>query len=194
MRQLGSLRTTVAALAVLAAAAAAGCGSGSGPGTTTGARASFTNSFLSFGYPTGWKPFVFKITGTLHFDPMLYVSSQSAHQPCRTRTATTVCGWPVDRLQPGGTLIVWENRGAPGWSLQAVDGVSLHVGGRPAKKIVSRPGQCASIGADETIQVEIQRPLADNWTAFTACLRGPNLRSGERAVNALLASTHFKKP
>lgn len=194
MRQFGLLRLSAAALAVLAAAAAAGCGSASSTGGPSDARASFANSFLSFGYPTAWKPFVFKITGTLHFDPMLYVSSQSAHQPCDTTTSTTVCGWPVDHLQPGGTLIVWENRGAPSWSLRTVAGALLRVGGRPAKKIVSRPGQCGSIGADETIHVDIKRPLPDNWTAFTACLRGPNLGSGEREVSALLASTHFKQP
>jgi hypothetical protein len=56
---------------------------------------------------------------------------------------------------------------------------------------VTKPGLCRTIGADETIAVEIERPLADNWTAFTACLRGPGLAAGERDVNALLASTRF---
>ena len=69
------------------------------------------NGFLAFGYPAAWKPSAFKIAGELHFSPVLYLSSQSLHQPCRTKQRGTVCGWPVDRLEPGGALIVWENRG-----------------------------------------------------------------------------------
>ena len=137
---------------------------------------------------------MFKVADTLHFDPMIYISSQSAHPPCRTVASTTTCGWAVDHLSPGGTLIVWENRGAPDWSLRSAAGNPIRIGGRPAKKTVIRPGSCAAIGATETIQVEIQRPLPDNWTTFTACLRGPNLRGGEQAVNALLSTTHFKQP
>jgi hypothetical protein len=122
---------------------------------------------------------------------MLYLSSQPVRQPCRTHGSTTVCGWPLARLQPGGTLIVWENRGAPGWTLRTAPGRPLRVGGRAARQAVFKPGECVAIGADETIEVAIERPVPDNWTAFTACLRGPGLTASEHDVAALLASTRF---
>jgi hypothetical protein len=130
----------------------------------------------------------------LHFHPLVYVSTQSSRNPCRQSQAETVCGWPVDRLRANGVLIVWENRGWPGWSLASMSGRALRVGGRAAKISARHPGACSTIGADETVEVSIERPLRDNWTAFTACLRGPDLAVSERAVGALLASTHFLAP
>jgi hypothetical protein len=179
-------RSAAAVILVLVSASAAGCGGGASKAGPT-----FHNGFLAFGYPAAWKPGVFKVTGELHFSPMLYLSSQSLHQPCHTKQLATVCGWPVDRLEPGGALIVWENRGYPGWSLGAIRGKPLKVGGRDAKQQVMRPGQCSAIGADETIAVAIQRPIPDNWTAVTACLKGPDLAKSERELDALLASTRF---
>ena len=185
--RLGSLarESAVALILALVVASAAGCGSATTAGPT------FRNGFLSLGYPAAWKPGVFKVAGELHFAPMLYLSSQSLHQPCHTKQLATVCGWPVDRLEPGGALIVWENRGYPGWSLDTTPGKPLKVGGRQAKQQVMRPGQCSAIGADETIAVAIQRPIPDNWTAVTACLKGPGLGKSERELDALLASTRF---
>ena len=37
----------------------------------------------------------------------------------------------------------------------------------------------------------IERPIPDNWTAVTACLKGPGLTKSERELDALLASTRF---
>jgi hypothetical protein len=182
-----ALRLVAAVVLVLIAA---GCGSAR-KASDPSATATFRNSFLAVGYPADWKPEVFPITGTLHFSPMLYLSSQPMHSPCHTQRSTTVCGWPVDRLRRGGALIVWENRGFPGWSLATTQGTSLRVGGRAAKQTVSRPGTCSTIGADETIAIAIARPVPNNWTAVTACLRGPGLAASEHKVAALLASTRF---
>jgi len=159
-----------------------------------GTASSFRNAFLAFRYPTGWKPYQFDTSRTLHFHPMVYVGTQPGRNPCRQTQMETVCGWPVDRLRPNGVLIAWENRGWPGWSLASVTGKALKVGGRAGKISTARPGACSTIGADETVEVAIERPLQNNWTAFTACLRGPNLRVSERAVTALLTSTRFLAP
>src|ERR1700751_92396 len=104
-------QSAVAVTLVVLAASAAGCG-----GEAPKAAPTFRNSFLAFGYPAAWKPGVFKITGELPFAPMLYLSSQSLPQPCHTKQLATVCGWPVDRLEPRGGLVVWEKRGEPGWA------------------------------------------------------------------------------
>jgi hypothetical protein len=189
-----------AILALVALAACAGCGGSSHPGGTTAALqpplTTYRNAFLTFSYPQAWRPLTFRIPPTiLHFDPMLYLSTQPGHNPCRQSGDVTFCGWPVDNLDPAGVLAVWENKGFPGWTLSTQAGKSLKVGGRPAKKLVSRPGDCGSIGAEETVSVVIARPkLADNYTSFIACLRGPHLAAHVREVSALLASTRFLQP
>jgi hypothetical protein len=155
----------------------------------------FRNAYLEFRYPHDWRTLTFQIPPTvLHFNPMVYVSTQPGHDPCRQNGDVTSCGWPVDRLDPNGVLAVWENQGYPGWTLATQPGTALNVDGRPAKRVVRRPGDCRTIGADETVSVQIARPAAANWTAFTACLRGPNLADGEQELKALLASTRFLQP
>jgi hypothetical protein len=158
-----------------------------------GAVDSFRNDFLVFRYPSAWTSYEFPLPGSLHFHPMVYVSTQPGHNPCRQRANATICGWPIERLRANGVLIVWENRGMPGWSLASAPGRAVRVGGRSAKSAIARPGVCSSIGADETVQVAIGRSNS-NWTAFTACLRGPDLAARKREVDALLASTRFLTP
>jgi hypothetical protein len=151
----------------------------------------YSNSFLSFSHPAEWTAYPFRWSGALHFQPMLYVSTQPVQDPCRTEGDTTTCTWPVQHLEAGGVLITWENRGSPGWSLESQPGSAISVGGRSAKRLAVRPGACARIGGDLTVEVAIAQPMADNWTEATACVRGPDLAGSERAVDAMLASTKF---
>ena len=157
--------------------------------------ATYRNSFLTFKYPAAWSPSVFT-EQTLHFHPMVYLSTQSTHDPCRTVAAagggtSTTCGWPIDRLAPGGVVVLLENRGTPIFSLANFAGAPTRIGGRSAKVSTERPGTCRALGGDATITVAIARPLAGNWTALDACLRGPHLALEERQVRALLGSIRF---
>jgi hypothetical protein len=179
-------------LVVVAAAASAGCGSATKAPAQEVRTAEFQNSFVQFRYPTSWDAAQPNVSA-LHFHPMLYLSVQPTRNPCAGAGSTVRCGWPVSRLQPGGVLVVWENRGYPGWSLASAPGAPTQVGGRKARRFVTRPGACSAIGADETVQVAIERPgLSGNWTAVTACLRAPNLATNEQQLDAVLASTRFK--
>jgi hypothetical protein len=187
-------------LAIFVVATGVGCG-GSSPAPTTTmtpptSLTTFRNAYLEFRHPQDWKPLTFRIPPTmLHFDPMLYLSTQPGHNPCRQAGNVTSCGWPVDHLAPGGVLVMVENEGFPGLMLPKRTGTSLRLDGRPAKRVVTRPGDCRTIGADETVSIEIARPqVADNLTSVTACLRGPNLVDHERELDALLASTRFLQP
>jgi len=191
--RLTSRRLVSCALTILAVVSATtACGGGA---NTSAAKdpplVKYANNFLSFSRPTAWKAYPFRWAGELHFQPMLYVSTQPVLDPCRTKGNTTTCTWPVRRLQRDGVLITWENRGFPGWSLESQPGSSLRVGGRSARRLATRPGPCAAIGGNLTVEVAIARPLAHNWTEATACLRGPDLTLNERRVDALLASTKF---
>jgi hypothetical protein len=183
----------MAALTV-AIAAASGCSGDSPAADAPSAVARFRNSVLTFAHPVAWNPYVSKAAATPHVNPLLYLSSQRLHDPCTRAVSSSVCGWPIDELRPGGVLMVWENRTFPGWSLDSASGDVLRVGGRRAKRALVHPGECSEIGADETIEVAIRRPVANSWTAVTACVRGPHLADSERRISALLASTRFLAP
>ena len=69
----------------------------------------YRNEFVTFKYPAAWAPSVFT-EQTLHFHPMVYLSTQPTHDPCRTTPSagggsTTACSWPVGRLAPGGVVV-----------------------------------------------------------------------------------------
>jgi hypothetical protein len=187
-----SIRSTfcVGAVALLTAA----CGSTAAPSSEQQSLANFRNAYVEFQYPTAWAAAQPDVPDTLHVHPMIYLSVQPTRNPCRTTGAETSCGWPVTRLRRGGVLVMWENRGYPGWSLESAPGTPIRVGGRRAHRQVSRPGACAAIGGDVTVEVAIARPLAGNWTAVTACLRKPNLAAAERELGVVLRSTRFKSP
>jgi hypothetical protein len=158
---------------------------------------SFQNEFVSFRYPAPWRTTVWKEQAP-HFQPMVYLSTQPTHDPCKTsvaaRAMTVACGWPVRTLADGGILVKWENKGFPGTSVTRFPGAAARVGGRIAKVSIARPGSCRTIGADETMTVAIARPLTGNWTEVSACLRGPNLATHEAQVRELLSSARFLTP
>jgi hypothetical protein len=190
-------------VALFALSAGAGCGGSSHapppPTTTTTTTqatslSTFRNAFLTFRHPQAWRTLRIANSGELHFAPMVYLTTQPGHDPCRQRGLTIVCNWPVNRLLSSGVIVKWANRGFPGWTLATETGTRLRIGGRPATEQTARPGDCRTIGADETVSVQIARPIQYNWTDFIACLRGPNLADREREVRALLASTRFLQP
>jgi hypothetical protein len=177
--------------ATVAATSACGGGQASPAAAKDPPLAKYANGFLAFRHPAEWKAYPFHWSGGLHFQPMVYLSTQPVHDPCTTNGNTTTCAWPVKRLQPDGVLVAWENRGFPGWRLGTQPGTSMRIGGRPAKRITRSGGACRAIGADRTTEVAIASPQQDNWTEVTACVRGPHLLANQRRLDALLASTRF---
>jgi hypothetical protein len=194
--RLTQRRLLLCALAILAfASIASACGGSSNakaaPKDPAPALATYTGSGLSFSYPEAWKAYKPVLPAVpLHFDPLVYVSTQPVHAPCSTKGTTTTCGFPVDHLQPGGVLITWERNG-----LLATDlgpGPQIQVDGHPAARQDKTGGECRKIGADRTIDVAIETKLLPSaLTYFTACLRGPGLPQAQESVYALLASTKF---
>jgi hypothetical protein len=151
----------------------------------------FRNSYVTFSAPAAWGTHVFPARPSPHETPLVYVSSQTLHDPCRPVGAGTACGWPVDRLEPGGVLIVWENRSFPGWTLESAEGKPVTIGGRAGRRASIHPGECVAVGGDKTVEVAIERPVPSSWTAVTACLRGPDLAQATHRLDALLGSTRF---
>jgi hypothetical protein len=185
-----------ALLALVALASACGGGTGAPGASTPGASTSsfdpplvrYSNSLLSFSHPAEWKAYPFQWAGELHFQPMVYLSTQAVHDPCSTMGNTTSCGFPVTELQPGGVLVTWNASNPPTTGFGP--GARITVGGHPATRTVTTGGMCSSIGADKTVDVLIQtHPFPSTPTEMTACLRGPGLAQEEKSVDALLAST-----
>jgi hypothetical protein len=191
-RRLLAFATMLAAALLAVAALATGCGGGSN--AQAAARnpptvVKYSSSFLSFTYPATWKAYDSKM-GELHFNPLVYLSTQPVHEPCTTSGNTTSCGFPVKELEPGGVLVYWLYNGPPALTLGS--GKQIRVGGRPATILDTADGICGQIHADRTIDVRIElHPLPSALLELTACLRGPNLAQERKSVDALLASTQF---
>jgi hypothetical protein len=180
--------TVIAALV----AVTSGCGGGSNAqaAPNDSPLVKYSSSFLSFTHPATWKAYPFQWAGELHYRPLVYLSTQPVHDPCSTQGNTTTCGFPVQRLQPGGALVIWNASNPPAMGLGP--GSQIRVDGRPARRVDTASGMCRSIGADRTIDVLIEtKPLPSPLTEFTACLRGPGLAQQVKRVDALLASTKF---
>ena len=150
----------------------------------------YSNSVLSFNHPAAWKAYPFRWGGELHFNPMVYLSTQTVQDPCSTNGNTTSCGFPVRQLKPGGVLVTWNASNPPAMALGS--GSRLKVDGRQAARVDTKGGICRSIGADKTVDVLVQTsPLPSTLTEMTACLRGPGLAQEQKSLDALLASTKF---
>ena len=114
----------------------------------------YSNSLLSFTHPADWKAYPFQWAGELHFQPLVYLSTQAVHDPCSTKGNTTSCGFPVKQLEPGGVLVTWNASNPP--STGFGPGPRIQVDGHPATRTITAGGMCSSIGADRTVDVLIQ--------------------------------------
>jgi hypothetical protein len=185
---------TCAVALVALVALTSGCGGGgdapAAASTNDPPLVQYSSSVLSFTHPAAWKAYPFRWAGGLHFQPLVYLSTQPVHDPCSTHGNTTSCGFPVGQLRRGGVLVTWNASSPPATGLGP--GSRIQVDGRPARRVDSTGGICRSIGADKTIDVLVQtRPLPSTPIELTACLRGPGLAQEEQSVDALLASTRF---
>lgn len=150
----------------------------------------YSNSVLSFSHPASWKAYPFHWNGGLHFQPMVYLSTQAVQDPCSTKGNTTSCGFPVKQLKPGGVLVTWNASNPPAIGLGP--GSRIKVDGNVARRVDTKGGICRSIGADRTVDVLVKtRPFPSPLTEMTACLRGPGLAQEQQSLDALLASTKF---
>jgi hypothetical protein len=91
----------------------------------------------------------------------------------------------------------WQQNGFSvprSWRFKDQPGRPIRVDGRPARQEIGQPGDCAGIGATETVRTEIMRSARGNYYSVTACIRGPGVHALEGDVQAILASTHLLQP
>ena len=97
--------------------------------------------------------------------------------------------WPIAKLPQNGVLVgsiplraLTPQPTSSAWATIAADGGTF-----PALR--EAPGPCGAIGADETLSAIA--PAATNQSGdeeMLACVRGPDLASGEATVKTILAS------
>jgi hypothetical protein len=123
----------------------------------------------------------------MHFHPLVYLGTQPVGAPCVVQGNETSCGWPIKSLDPGGALALWQiPYQLPMLGKVTHRGTRIEVGGHPAWLQDVVGGDCRSIGATRTINVDMAKGLA-----LTVCLRPPGIAQAEKRVNALLASVKF---
>ncbi|MFL5675818.1 MAG: hypothetical protein ACJ779_12475 [Chloroflexota bacterium] len=151
---------------------------------------------ISFQRPADWR-----VSQPNHHDPLtdgplLYLSTDALLPECAVGAGASphpangqgrACDWPLTTLSPGGVLVTWATTRI----LQPIpSGGDVTVNGGTTRSVIERPGTCAAIGGDETIQVlvPVRQPVAWSNVAAVACLRGPNIAAAEAQFRALLAS------
>lgn len=154
----------------------------------------FADGGLSFEHPRPWTEA--RYTRISSFTTLLtYLSNAQLHDPCTTTRSptetTTTCGDPIKALPPGGVLATWTAVGRPMVG-PAVPHPNMNVHGRSASFALARPGECARLGVDETITVDINRGVPDNYYEMVACLRDPGAAAHETLVREMVASTEIR--
>jgi len=170
---------------------------GAGTTSTTVAMQRFPSGQdigLGFDHPRAWREFQFtRISDSSSL--IVYLSNAALRDPCTKTTSaageTTTCGEPLTALGPNGVLVSWSDIGYPGPGPMPAH-PNTTVDGKPAEIVVTKPGDCARLGAAETLVADIARPaFANNYYEMVACIRGPAVGAQERLVRAMLESTRI---
>ena len=153
---------------------------------------------VSFTYPSIWEAHQYLDDQRGFFLAVVFVASQSLHDPCTTTDSSKVCtNYAVSRLARDGVYLEWSygyNGGPPGpgtaqGGRPPFQRSEITVDGLPATMEVQRPGTCSSIGGDESIAVYVG-PGSSGWL-MEACLRGPDLNRSYSQILSLLESARF---
>jgi hypothetical protein len=165
------------------------CGSGGDAGAAKNPPLEkYSDQYVSFMYPSAWAASAPKGPHEMHFDPLVYLSTQPVGAPCVVQGNETSCDWPIKSLAPGGVLALWQiPYSPPTFGPPVHQGTQIEVGGRPAWIQNTVGGDCRRIGATRTIDVEMP---AHNLE-LTVCVRAPGVAQALKSVNALLASVKF---
>ncbi len=137
--------------------------------------------------PASWH-----VTGTPPVVPggregITFVSPEPIAAWCSSNPPTLQACWPLQRLSPNGVLVAWiplqglhRQPNASPWASITSNGVSIPV-------LRDTPGVCAAIAADETLTAMAPRmPDGAGDNEFVACVRGPDLATGEATVLAIM--------
>jgi len=157
-------------------------------------------SGITFEHPSSWVVWQPNQHVPWTGGPLVYLATDPLLTTCAVAPGASpnppdangsACTWPLDGLEPGGVLVEWFASRLLG--PMPTTGPVVEANGAKARWLVSTPGSCSEIKADETITVlvPIGQPSPLSNIFFVACLRGPDLAGSEAAVRALLESARI---
>lgn len=156
----------------------------------------FANQQLTFRYDRSWTPSTWSIVSTAATS-IVYLSSQSTHDPCVTITpragiTETDCTSPIGSLAAAGVLIDWYYYGLPGTSLRYESGRTTTFAGHPARLASGAADTaCARIDGSRSVDAVIDPEQPDGGPSLLhmdACLTSP---AQTAQVIAMLGSLRF---
>ncbi len=145
---------------------------------------------LTFDYPGAWRAVTFRYPGKASDAmPFVWLSNQSLHQPCHRTSDGYGCGLPLRNLELDGVLVSLRAVAVPA-SIAPFFPVGMTVGRDklPGTQTVTRPGWCHRVGGDVTIETTFFDASSRTTYLTDACLRGPELKTTEARIQAMLAS------
>ena len=83
-------------------------------------------------------------------------------------------------------MITWNNVGFPHLRGEVAH-PNTTIDRQSARLEVANPGSCVGLRGQETITVDIARPLGNHYE-MVACLRGPGLAANETLVREMVSS------
>ena len=164
---------------------------------TAAAVVTDTANRISFARPSSWTRWLPNAHNPTNDGPLIYLSTDPLLPTCATTPQATpnpsdargrACDWPLTELASNGVLVTWLTTRILVPLPSAGD--SVEVNGATGRVQIEKPGSCAAVGADETLDVLVPIGQPKPWSniAVVACLRGPDLTDAEAKVRAMLAS------
>lgn len=164
---------------------------------TAAAVTTDTANGISFARPASWTRWLPNAHDPINDGPLIYLSTDPLLPTCATTPQATpnsadsrgrACDWPLGELAPNGVLVTWLTTRILVPLPSAGDAVEVN--GATGRLQIEKPGSCAAVGADETLDVLVPIGQPKPWSniAVVACLRGPDLAAAEAKVRAMLAS------
>jgi hypothetical protein len=134
---------------------------------------------VEFSYPAAWR---YRHSGvvTSLTSPVIDLGTQPLGDPCHGKLG---CGWPVNRLRPGGVVLMVFSGG----SLVPPTHTSRTIREYSGDQL---DGLAVSIGCDRVLVGDYATPALGRLS-FSACFRAPGLAAHEREFRAMLASARF---
>jgi len=167
------------------------------PSPTAAAVTTDTANGISFARPASWTRWLPNAHDPINDGPLIYLSTDPLLPTCATTPQATpnpadargrACDWPLGELASNGVLVTWLTTRILVPLPSAGDAVEVN--GATGRLQIEKPGSCAAVGADETLDVLVPIGQPKPWSniAAVACLRGPDLAAAEAKVRAMLAS------
>ncbi len=152
---------------------------------------------IAFNRPASWTRWLPNAHDPVNDGPLIYLSTDPLVGSCAVTPDRTpnppnaqgrACDWPLVSLSPNGVLVIWGTTRILVPLPSA--GETVEVNGATGRLQIAKPGYCAAVGVDETLNVLVPIGQPKPWSnlAVGACLRGPNLSTTEAEVRAMLAS------